>query len=86
MLISASGRDAAPGPRPWSSRSSSILLFMMLFGIFEYGRFLFMYHLTNNAARDAARFAVVHTGGATMAGDPATITRRPSDRCSTPAR
>ena len=52
----------------------AILLFMMLFGIFEYGRFLFVYHLTTNAARDAARFAVVHTGGGTMAGEPATIT------------
>lgn len=52
----------------------AILLFLMLFGIFEYGRFLFVYHLTTNAARDAARFAIVHTGGGTMAGEPATIT------------
>jgi Flp pilus assembly protein TadG len=51
----------------------SILLFMMLFGIFEYARFLFVYQLTTNAARDAARFAVVHTGGGTMAGEPATV-------------
>ena len=41
----------------------AILLFMLLFGIFEYGRFLFVYHMTTNAARDAARFAVVRTGG-----------------------
>ena len=52
----------------------AILLFLMLFGIFEYGRFLFVYHLTVNAARDAARFAVVHTGGGTMPGEPAAIT------------
>ena len=52
----------------------AILLFLMLFGIFEYGRFLFVYHLTVNAARDAARFAVVHTGGGTMPGEPASIT------------
>lgn len=39
------------------------LLFLMLFGILEYGRFLFVYHLTTNAARDAARFAVVRTSG-----------------------
>jgi Flp pilus assembly protein TadG len=51
----------------------AIMLFMMLFGIFEYGRFLFVYHLTTNAARDAARFACVHTSGGTMAGEPATI-------------
>jgi Flp pilus assembly protein TadG len=52
----------------------ALMLFMMLFAIFEYGRFLFVYHLTTNAARDAARFAVVHTSGGTMPGEPATIT------------
>ncbi len=52
----------------------AILLFMLLFGIFEYGRFLFVYHVTTNAARDAARFACVHTSGGTMPGEPATIT------------
>jgi len=52
----------------------SLVLFMILFAIFEYGRFLFVYHITTNAARDAARFAVVHTGGGTMAGEPASIT------------
>lgn len=52
----------------------ALLLFTMLFAIFEYGRFLFMYHLATNAARDGARFACVHTNGGTMAGEPATIT------------
>lgn len=47
----------------------AIILFMVLFGIFEYGRFLFMYHLTMNAARDACRFATVKTGGGTMKSD-----------------
>src|SRR5262245_55987247 len=51
----------------------AILLFVMLFAIFEYGRFLFVYHLTANSARDAARFAVVHTSGGTMPGEPATV-------------
>jgi hypothetical protein len=51
----------------------AILLFMLLFGIFEYGRFLFVYHMTTNAARDAARFACVHTSGGTMPGEPVTI-------------
>jgi Flp pilus assembly protein TadG len=51
----------------------AILLFALLFAIFEYGRFLFVYHLTTNAARDAARFAVVHTGGGTMPGEPTTV-------------
>jgi hypothetical protein len=59
----------------------AILLFLMLFGIFEYGRFLFVYHLTTNAARDAARFAVVRTSGGvtiteangTTISEPATV-------------
>jgi len=47
----------------------AILLFTMLFGILEYARFLFMYHLATNAARDGARFACVHTNGGTMGAD-----------------
>lgn len=51
-----------------------ILLFMMLFGVFEYCRLLYVLHVANNAARDAARFAVVHTsGGGAMPGEPTTI-------------
>ena len=49
-------------------------LFVLLFGIFEYGRFLFVHHAAENAARDGARFAAVHTSGGTMAGEPAVIT------------
>jgi hypothetical protein len=32
---------------------------LLLFGLFEYCRFLFVLHLTNNAARDGARYAAV---------------------------
>jgi Flp pilus assembly protein TadG len=32
---------------------------LLLFGIFEYCRFLLVLHLTNNAARDGARYAAV---------------------------
>ena len=32
-------------------------------------------HVANNAARDTARFAVVHTNGGTTAGEPTTITK-----------
>jgi TadE-like protein len=52
----------------------SFLLFLLLFGIFEYARFLFVQHVTANAARDAARFAAVRTGGGTMPGEPAAVT------------
>jgi Flp pilus assembly protein TadG len=33
---------------------------MLLFGIFEYCRFLFVLHTVNNATRDGARYAVVN--------------------------
>lgn len=33
---------------------------MLLFGLFEYCRFLLVLHITNNAARDGARYAVVN--------------------------
>lgn len=57
----------------------AILLFMMLFGIFEYGRFLFVYHITTNAARDAARFAVVRTdGGVTLTEADGTLISEPA--------
>src|SRR3954470_18319969 len=33
---------------------------MLLFGMFEYCRFLLVLHVTNNAARDGARYASVN--------------------------
>jgi Flp pilus assembly protein TadG len=33
---------------------------LLLFGVFEYTRFLYMLHVTNNAARDGARYASVN--------------------------
>lgn len=53
----------------------SILLFMLLFGILEYCRLLYVMHVANNAARDTARFAVVHTSGGNLAGEPTTISQ-----------
>jgi Flp pilus assembly protein TadG len=52
----------------------SILLFLFLFGILEYCRLLFVLHVAQNAAHDAARFAAVHTNGGTMPGDPTSFT------------
>lgn len=33
---------------------------MLLFGVFEYSRFLFILHVSNNGARDGARYAAVN--------------------------
>jgi Flp pilus assembly protein TadG len=38
---------------------------MVFFGIFEYARFIFLLQVANNAAREGARYAVVHTGDGT---------------------
>jgi len=53
----------------------AVVFFMMLFGIFEYCRFLFLLHVANNAARDTARFACVKTSGGNMVGDPLNISQ-----------
>jgi len=37
-----------------------VVFLLVLFGIFEYCRFLMVLHVTNNAARDGARFAAVN--------------------------
>lgn len=36
------------------------IFLMLLFGIFEYCRYLMVLHITNNAARDGARYAAVN--------------------------
>jgi Flp pilus assembly protein TadG len=43
----------------------SIIFFMFLFGILEYARLLMMMEMLENAAREGARFAVVHTSDMT---------------------
>jgi len=43
-------------------------LILVLFGLFEYCRFIFLLQVAENAAREGARYAVVHTGdGTTLA-------------------
>jgi hypothetical protein len=74
MLISRPAGERRSGATTVEFAFIAIVLFMLLFGIYEYGRYLFIYHITNNAAHDAARFAAVHTGGPTMQDDPDTIT------------
>ena len=38
------------------------IFFVLLFGVFEYCRFLMVLHVTNNAARDGCRYATVNVG------------------------
>jgi Flp pilus assembly protein TadG len=51
------------------------IFFLLLFGIFEYGRLLFMRHVLQNAAREGARFAVVHTYDKSTADVQARVTQ-----------
>jgi Flp pilus assembly protein TadG len=46
-----------------------MILIMVLFGIFEYGRFIFIRQMVTNAAREGARYAVVNTMDATIVAD-----------------
>jgi Flp pilus assembly protein TadG len=73
MICGTRGRNKRRGATAVEMAFVSILLFMFLFGIFEYCRLLFTLHVAQTAAHDAARFASVHTGGGTMSGDPASI-------------
>ena len=75
MIIRKQNRERRRGAATVEMAVVCMLLFMFLFGIFEYCRLLFMLHITQNAARDTARFASVHTSGGTMPGDPATISK-----------
>lgn len=54
---------------------------LLLFGIFEYARYTHLLEVTNNAAREGARFAVVRTGdGTTEADIVAEVNRRMAGR------
>jgi Flp pilus assembly protein TadG len=73
MMIQRTKRRQRRGATTVELGLVSIFLFMMLFGIFEYGRLLYVTHTASNSARDTARFAVVHTNGGAMPGEPLTI-------------
>ena len=36
------------------------MLFLLVLGTFEVGRYIFHYELLNNAAREGSRYAIVH--------------------------
>ena len=42
-----------------------VIFLMMFMGIIEYGRYYFLVQVANNAVREGARYAVVHTGDGT---------------------
>lgn len=60
MRPTAARRPARRGAAMVETALVLSVLMLLLFAIFEYGRFLLVLHVTNNAARDAARYAVVN--------------------------
>ena len=59
------------------------LALLLLFGIFEYARYMFTLQIVENAAREGARMAVAHTDNMTTAGITAGILQRLADQNST---
>lgn len=55
---------------------------LLMFGIIEYSRFVYFLHVAQNAAREAARFAVVRTGNVVVPADVNTIKGSMSDVAS----
>lgn len=46
------------------------LLFLLIFAIIEFGRFIFAYEVLNNATREGARYAIVHGSDALCPSGP----------------
>ena len=46
------------------------LLLMLVFGVFEFGRFILDYESLNNAVREGVRYAIVHGSDATCPSGP----------------
>ena len=42
---------------------------MFIFGVFEYGRFLMIWNVLNNAAREGCRYALVNNTASTVSAD-----------------
>jgi Flp pilus assembly protein TadG len=53
----------------------ALILFTLLFLIYEYGRFIMTRQVLQNAAREGARYAVVHTYDSTVEEDTIAVVR-----------
>ena len=47
------------------------IFFLMLFGLIDFGRYVYYVQVLNNAAREAARYAIVHGGQSLNPSGPA---------------
>src|SRR5262245_63982542 len=49
----------------------SPIFFLLLFGIIDFGRYVYYVQILNNAAREGARYAIVHGGNSLAPSGPA---------------
>jgi Flp pilus assembly protein TadG len=67
MRATPTGQGRRPAATVVETTAMAALLLLLLFGLFEYGRFVMTRQLMENAAREGARYAVVHTYDKTTA-------------------
>lgn len=67
MTLRAAARPARSGAVLVEMAFVVVIFLMLLFGVLEYCRFLFVRQVVTNAAREGARYAVVHTNESTVA-------------------
>lgn len=60
MRLASARRPVRRGVALVEGAFALVVLLFLLFALFEFARFLMVLHVTNNAARDAARYAVVN--------------------------
>jgi Flp pilus assembly protein TadG len=70
-VIRIGGREGERGSALVEFAIASSIALTLIFGIIEFGRALYTYHLVSNAARLGSRFAMVRGSACTAAGCPA---------------
>lgn len=65
-----SGSDRSRGQALVEFALVSPLLFLLILGTIEAGRFIFFYEVLNNATREGARYAIVHGADSTCPSGP----------------
>lgn len=65
MILSRRQKDRREGATVVEMAFVLSICVLMMFGILEYGRYLFFMHVATNATAAGARYAAVHTGDGT---------------------
>src|SRR4051794_37857280 len=69
MPLVRTRRHARSGAALVETAAVCVIFFLLLFGVFEYCRFIFVKQLLDNAAREGARYAVVTPTNPTLITD-----------------